>query len=611
MHDELSALIRAQANSISELIYKVKTTDVHPVGVSLFVHYWSFWFGNSEMVMKFPFILFGLISIFYSYKIAEKWFNPTVAILTITFLATLQFPIMYGQLERPYASGMLFSVLMAWCWTNFFFDEEKKQIKNLIGFIISASLCTYNHYFSLLFAAVVGITGLFFLTKKNAILYLTACFSIVILFLPTISILFYHLSHGNSGGESWLSKPQPNWLYVFFQYLFHYSKLVYLLIAVLLAGSIYYYNTNISKANKMRLIAIVWALLVPSLAYYYSIHKTPVLQFSTFSFSLPFLFMFIFSLYRELEKPIKTLIVLTIICVNTFTLVAARKHYTLLYHQPYDEMAKMSTETINEYGPENVKIALGTVDGFVNYYFNKYKLEFYFYRADNAQTKPFINFLADRQTDYFVAGNLPLEYYQIIKEKYPFIVKKAEGFTFSVYCFSKIRPQNEIKEKVTFSETQLKDIFSGHWDKNYIGQEFPNHPGETDIKLDSEQEYSSGFSAKLKDIIKSRHSILNVSADMAVFDERSNPSLVISIQEGKKIILWRGSELKSFRRSTGNFTGVYVANLFTDMEIQKYPNAEMIIYIWNRTKKEVWVKNFKIEVIESNPNIYGLYEPLD
>ena len=166
MHDELSAIIRSQANSFSELIYKTKTTDVHPIGVPAFVHYWTKMFGTNEMTVKFPFIIFGLISIYYSYKIAEKWFNPTVAILTCAFLATLQFPTMYGQLARPYATGMLFSVLMVWCWTQFFFSEINKN-KYVAGFVLFASLCTYNHYFSLLFAGLVGVTGLFFLTKEN------------------------------------------------------------------------------------------------------------------------------------------------------------------------------------------------------------------------------------------------------------------------------------------------------------------------------------------------------------------------------------------------------------------------------------------------------------
>ena len=63
MHDELSAVIRSQANGFSELIYKTKTTDVHPVGVPIFVHYWTKIFGTNEMIVGLPFIIFGLISI--------------------------------------------------------------------------------------------------------------------------------------------------------------------------------------------------------------------------------------------------------------------------------------------------------------------------------------------------------------------------------------------------------------------------------------------------------------------------------------------------------------------------------------------------------------------
>lgn len=614
MHDELSAVIRSQANSFSELIYKTKTTDVHPVGVPIFVHYWTKLFGTGTQTVKLPFIIFGLVSIYYSYKIAEKWFNPTVAILTCAFLATLQFPTMYGQLERPYATGMLFSVLMVWCWTQFFLSENSKN-KYAIGFVLFASLCTYNHYFSLLFAGLVGFTGLFFMNKQNAKKYLLMCVLVILLFIPHISILLFHLSMGSGGEESWLGKPEPDWLITFLKYLFHYSTKVYAVVGTLFLLSFFFRNIEKKVFDKMRIVALIWALLVPCLAYFYSITKTPVLQFSTFTFSLPFLLMFIFSFYGELKTAVKLGLVAIVILVNTYTLFANRKHNPLFYKHPYEEMARISDKAIAAFGEGRVSVAHSAMEGFVDFYFSKLGQPFKYLRVEKPDTKAFLEYLDNEKTEYFVAGNLPLEYYQLIKERYPYTISKNEGFTFTVYCFSKTKPKNEIKENVLFSENQSEFLAYGkknqHWEKVENTSEAPAYPGTTYMRMDSTQEYSPGFSAKLSDVIKSRHSILNVSAEINVGKEISNPTIVVSIDEDGKSLLWRGSEYKDYQTGKLFFNTVYLSNLFSGMDLAKHPNATIKIYIWNRDKKGCLVYNFKVEVIESNPMIYGLYEPIE
>ncbi|MGZ4053939.1 MAG: glycosyltransferase family 39 protein [Bacteroidia bacterium] len=609
MHDELSAIIRSQTSSFPELIYKIKTTDVHPVGVPIFVHYWTMLFGKSEVVVKLPFILFSLIAIYYSYKIAEKWFNSTVAIITVAFIATLQFAIMYGQLERPYASGMMFSVLMVWCWTNFFFEEKNKN-KYSIGFVVFASLCTYNHYFSLLFATVVSGTGFLFLNKENAKIYILMCFCVALLFVPGIPVLFSHLSAGSGGEASWLGKPQPDWFLTFTRYLFHYSSLIYFLVIVLFLLSFYFRNKERKIIDKMRVIALTWGLMVPVLAYLFSIYRTPVLQFSTVTFSLPFLLMFIFSFYGELKTSLKTAIVAVIMIVNCYTLCANRKHFSIFYKQPYEEMAIISKEIIDRYGEKNVSVAHSAIAGFVDFYSDKYGKKFNYFRVDKPDTKPFLKYLEDQKTNYFVAGNLPLEFIQLIKERYPYIIKKEEGFTFSVYCFSKIKPEKEIKEKLVFSEKNDFVKTSARWTepKNVVEN---IQEGKVVCIMDSTEEYGTTFSAKLIDIINSRNNIINVCAEISTNDSASDPTLVLEIHDESGSLLWRGNDYKSFVMDKEGFKKIYSSYLFSDFDFKKHPDAEMKIYIWNRDKKEARISNINIEVVESNPFIYGLYEPIE
>jgi len=180
MADELGALARTHFNSFNDLINKGVLTDTHPAGIQVFLYYWTKLFGYSEMAVKFPFIITGIISIYFIYKIAAYWFNNTVGLIISSFMAVLQYMVMYSQIARPYIGGMFFSILMVWCWTNYLFNSNPKKTKWLIGYIVFSSLCSYDHHFALLFAATVGITGIFFLKKNTYKGYLIAGLSIFV-----------------------------------------------------------------------------------------------------------------------------------------------------------------------------------------------------------------------------------------------------------------------------------------------------------------------------------------------------------------------------------------------------------------------------------------------
>lgn len=608
MHDELSALIRSRAGSFSELIQKAKLTDVHPIGVHVFIHYWSAIFGKNEMIIKLPFIICGIVAIYYSYKIAEKWFNPTVGLLTASCLATLQFPIMYGQLERPYATGFLFTVLMVWCWTNYFFGEKGKQKASLIGFVIAASLCTYNHYYSLLFAAIVGATGLFFINKENAKKYLIACASILILFVPHITITLFQFSNGQGDSpDSWIAKPGPDWLFVFIKYLFHYSGFLYLLILSILLGSVYYLNREKPGLYKMRIVAFIWALLPFLIIYIYSVKVNPALQFSSMTFSLPFIFIFLFSFYRELTVPLKISLLSVLMIVNTITLFAVRKHNIVFYTQPYEQMAKMSIETIIEHGEKDVTVAHKIMEGFIDYYFEKDAQKFNYLRIDTPNSIAFNNYVNSQTSHYFVIGNAPLEYIAIIKEKYPYMIKKVEGFTCSVYCFTSEKPLNEIKEIVVFSE---KNDFSAQkegW-SHFMSQIKKNSIGNSYYYMDSSIEFGCTYSNFITNVINNRYNILNITVTINTSDSLANPVIVFDMAEGEKSIMWSGVEYNNYRFKKGK-NKMYLGVLCAGLKLKKNMTPTFKVYIWNKSKSKIEVDDFNIEAVESNPYIYGLYEP--
>ncbi|MFL5764813.1 MAG: glycosyltransferase family 39 protein [Bacteroidia bacterium] len=605
MHDEISAILRSTAGSLSEVIYKQATTDVHPIGIPVFLHYWVMLVGSGELMVRLPFIVCGLLSIYFSFKIAEKWFNPTVGLMTALFLATLQCPTMYGQLARPYATGMLFSAMMCWCWTLFFFGEEKKQNRAMIGFIISAALCCYDHYFCLLFAIIVCATGFFFINKENWKKYLVSCVVILLLFVPHLRILMIHLSVGNGGEDSWLGKPQPDWLITFLKYLFHYSSITGMVVLAAVGTGFYIRTPGIKAGNKFRLIALVWFLLGPVMAYFFSILKTPVLQFSSFTFALPFLFIFLFSFYGEMKNGLMIAAGAFIIIANVYSLFKERKHYPLFYQQPYGQMAQISSKTIAEQGKKNVAVALNVLPGFVDFYFGKKVEKFDYLRVDLADMKGFIDYLNDQQGEYFIAGNLTQDQHELIREKYPYLVNKAEGFTYSVFTFSKKKPAVEIPESRIFYEKTDLGRPSYRWSRP---AKVVNDSAGARVIMEPTEEYGMTYTVQLSDVITSRHNILVVSATLSSPDSAADPVLVLDIHDSKGPISWRGTDYINYNSHPNTSRTIYVAELLSGFDFRKHPYGETKIYVWNRGKQRVNVEGLSVKLIQSNPFVYGLYE---
>ena len=173
-NDELSAMARLQFQSFAEMIEKgVRLNDMHPVGVQTFLWFWTHLFGISEAAFRLPFVIAGITSVIIFYLIAKLWFNRTSALFSLCLFSILQFPILYSQLARPYSPGLFFSLLFVLAWTHLLFTDKTVSVVNplkrkwFVIFILAGLGCMYTHYFSFMFAGIVGLTGIFFLNKKD------------------------------------------------------------------------------------------------------------------------------------------------------------------------------------------------------------------------------------------------------------------------------------------------------------------------------------------------------------------------------------------------------------------------------------------------------------
>ena len=172
---------------------------------------------------------------------------------------------MYSQIARPYVSGLFFTLFAVSYWSKYFFQASK--LKYLIGFVLFSALAAYNHYFSLLFVVVLGLSGLWFVSRKNIVPYIISGLLICIFYIPHFAIILAQAEKGSIG--DWLGEPGPYFLINFLYWVFHNSILaIVIFLLVIIAGLIYKKNSvSIIDSTRKRILLFIWLLPAPIFGY--------------------------------------------------------------------------------------------------------------------------------------------------------------------------------------------------------------------------------------------------------------------------------------------------------------------------------------------------------
>jgi uncharacterized membrane protein len=603
-HDEFSALFRTNFDSFSALIEHGVKVDGHPAGVQIFLYYWTKVFGQSEWVVKIPFLLCGIASVYLIYKIGKLWFNDTVGLIAAAYLASLQFAIIYSQIARPYGSGLFLSLLMVYFWSRFILNQEKNVTLNLIAFAFSASLCTYNHYFSFLFAIIVGFSGFFFIKKNMIFKYLLAGFLIAILYIPHINILFAQLKM--KGVEGWLAKPTLNFFISYPSYIFHFSIFVSLtLFLLIIAGLIQKGRSKYQPARSI--MFILWFLLPIIIGYLYSIYINSVLQYSVLIFSFPFLFLFLFSHIKQQGFIINISAVFIVLTVNTISLITEREHYKVFYTSAYkniltDYLEYKSDNDIIAYIDSNQKITSYYLSQLENY------PEFIDVKDLNNR-KCFIENIqkASLNYDYLYFGclsdNDPISV-PVIMDYYPQLIKQNNYFAGNSYLFGKTKPQNVSY----FSQLNFENNSQEYW--TTISPEnikFDSSNTSKYYQMTEYVEWSPTLIVPLNNIDYSKTDFIDLSVKVLHNIELNDVHLVASIESEGKSIYYTASTFNDFcsNFTQDKWTSIHLSLKLSDIQLN-YPDMILKVYIWNQSKKTFKIDDFGIKIRTGNPIVYNL-----
>ncbi len=612
-YDEFSAIFRTQFATFGELIEKGVKIDTHPAGVQVFLFYIVRIFGISEAAIKTPFIIFGLLSVWLIYLIGKDWFSATTGIVTASFVSFLQFPVMYSQIARPYASGLCFCLLMVWFWTKMVFHPQRRYHIHLLGFVLAGALCAYNHHFSLLFAAMVWITGLFYCRRSKMGSYILAGVLIFILYIPHLQIFFTQLGMG--GVEGWLKKPRYDFIFDFIQYIFQFSVFVFLLVFLLISLELYWYEEAQPVKRQFFLISVLWFLVPYLIGFFYSEYRNAVLQYSVLIFSFPFLLFILFGYFNTAKALHKMILVSLTALVVIPSLIVERQHYKLFYKSPYREIVAESKHKIDSLGSYNCSVLLDTKEEINSWYLKNLQCTgLPFKYVSSLQGKRGLMQYLDRcESNYLAFGSISstlCENYPLILEKYPYLVEHKAYVGGDFYLFSKIKPLKEQKEYF-YSAVNSFEPGSPEW--GYVNQKqcldsLALHGRKSFVAL-PETEYGPTYNMPLRPLICSKNDIVDVSVDLRLPLNFAKAFLVVSVTSNDKLVYWYSTPVTDY--ITPGLKGrVFCSFRLSDIEMRHH-GLMLRTFLWNPSKSRYIMDDFSVRVRSGNPVIYGIFKKID
>ncbi|HPX58802.1 MAG TPA: glycosyltransferase family 39 protein [Bacteroidales bacterium] len=591
--DELGVEARLHYTTFSQLIQEGVLCEGHPAGIQVFIWYWSKMVGYSELALRLPFLILGILCIPLAYKVASKWFNENVGLFVAAYFATSQYMIFHSVVIRPYIPGLFFSLCMLWYWSKLLFDSDYRW-KNIFLMGLFGALCAYTHQFSMFFAFLLGLAGLIIVNKKYFWKYLIACLLAVVLYIPHISILIRQIQMGGVGGpDGWLGKPTPEFFIVYPKYIFHFSRYVYITVAFIIG---FYAIKNIRLLKllwKKQLLALLLFLIPLLTAYFYSIYVNPVLQFNILIFSFPFLLLLLFSMIDDKPDILKKGLLLLLMVSMLYSLIYQRKHYELMNRQWFELSVKKAIECKKTYGEQNVSIMLCMEKPFLNYYERKYNesIKNLVYVETPFTNKTFHALVEQQQSDYVLAGNLSDLQLLMTKEKYPYLLYCEKCFTTEILLFSKHPSPQQINYTPLYNFNLSFDSIGDISKKEYFMiDEFPF--------------------LKIND---SRFTLLIATVEYINEDTNANFHLVIETYFKQQLIEWRPIDTKNISRNVNEKHFLYIPLRYELLfkNSRKMKDVYVKIFLWNPDKtKAVKPLNASVTAYKDNEFIYGLVECL-
>lgn len=326
-YDEIASWNQSKASSLGNLLDTMRD-NVHPPGWVFIVHISRSLLGDSEIALRMPSAIAGIVSIPFIYALGKKLFSEHVGLIAAALMSVLWAPIYYSQESRAYAILILLSIATTYCLIKLVNELEHGNTRTptLISYILLCSACSYIHYSGLLLVVIQGVWAVLrFKSSAKAMATLFGVYIVqIFLYLPWLFELFADIERK----EFWvneISNPGQVLNFFFFKGSSNDTyisilliSLVALMIAItLIRGMIKIINRDhkITKSNTVLLLILFAA---PYAAFYMkSLISSPILIPRYILVSLPAAYLLVaVGIVKLLSHHTKTLNLITLLIIS-------------------------------------------------------------------------------------------------------------------------------------------------------------------------------------------------------------------------------------------------------------------------------------------------------
>lgn len=195
----------------AEVINQLVVHDVHPPLYYFAVHFWIKFFGDSEWVVRFLSVLFGILAIPLIFLLAAELFERVTGLFAAALLALSQFHIGFSQEARMYTLLVSLTLLSFYFFLKLL--EGKKSRLVFACYVASSTLMMHTHVYSFFIIAAQNIYFLTFAFASNEIFkrtvkrWLLAQLCLALLFVPWFFALMQQVSRVRRG--FWIPDEPP------------------------------------------------------------------------------------------------------------------------------------------------------------------------------------------------------------------------------------------------------------------------------------------------------------------------------------------------------------------------------------------------------------------
>ena len=366
--DEIDGGILPAKQPITYLLNPDSDLPVNTYHVGL--HYWMQIFGQSEFSVRFPALIFGVLSIFMIYKVGKEIFNQEVGLLSALILAISPFHVHYSQEARPYSLLMLLSLVSIYYFIIFLKSNKKKDI---IVYILTTLIGAYTHHF--IFFLLIFQNIYFFIynikNKKLVKIWLISQCTIALVFLLYSPHFLKHIILGMNGGFTYLNQHFSLFsiiktAYVFIldfsfinadycipcfyvnPFIIFLTGVVFLLLIFLGIKNLFFYEKSFKEFiyKNEKLIFLILYLTMPILLFYIISFVIPLFQVRYVIYSSAPLYILVSRGISGFKKRIKLALIVLLLFLFSFVLYG-------YYDDVTKEQWRETSNFIDKYSKEN------------------------------------------------------------------------------------------------------------------------------------------------------------------------------------------------------------------------------------------------------------------